>query len=144
MRLPAQDSRHRALQFNITPLIDVVFLLIIFFLIASHFVRSEISDAVNLPYASRADSDDRAAHRLTVSILADGSFSIGGIQVTQDSVLRRIARLAETANGDESPAPEVRIRADRNESFGSIRPLIEQCARYEIRSIQFAVSVNAS
>ncbi|MCA9048548.1 MAG: biopolymer transporter ExbD, partial [Planctomycetaceae bacterium] len=40
VRIPSKVSRSE-LQFNITPLIDVVFLLIIFFLVASHFARSE-------------------------------------------------------------------------------------------------------
>ncbi len=143
MRLPVQFSGQRTLRFNITPLIDVVFLLIIFFLLASHFVRSDNSDSVDLPHASRADSDQSASHRLTVTILVDGSFSIGGVKATQDIVLQRIVLLAETAAADGS-VPEVRIRADRNEHFGSIRPLIEQCARHRIHSIQFAVSIESS
>ena len=142
MRLPAQFSGRRALQFNITPLIDIVFLLIIFFLVASHFVRSDNSDVVDLPDASAANPDDRPAHRLTVTILADGSFSIAGEATTQDFILQRIARLASTVAADGNP-PEVRIRADRNEYFGSVRPLIEQCARHSIYSIQFAVTVDA-
>ena len=143
MRLPAQFSGQRTLRFNITPLIDVVFLLIIFFLLASHFVRSDNSDSVDLPHVSRADSDESSSHHLTVTILVDGSFSIGGVKATQDTILQRIALLAEAAAADSS-LPELRIRADRNEHFGSIRPLIEQCARHRIYSIQFAVSVDSS
>ena len=143
MRLPAQFSGRQALQFNITPLIDIVFLLIIFFLVASHFVRNDNSESVELPHASAANSDDSPAHRLTVTILADGSLSIGGIRTAQDLILQRIAGLAATADPDDSP-PEVRIRADRNGQFGMIRPRIEQCARHNIRSILLAVSTDAS
>jgi len=38
----------------------------------------------------------------------------------------------------------VRIRADRAGRFGMIRPLIEHCARHNIRSIQLAVSTDAT
>ena len=143
MRLPAQFSSRRALQFNITPLIDIVFLLIIFFLVASHFVRNDNSESVDLPRASAANSDDNPAYRLTVTILADGSLSIGGKRTTSETVLQRIAGLASTATADGSQ-PEVRIRADRAGRFGMIRPLIEQCARHNIRSIQLAVSTDAT
>ena len=40
MRIPVR-TQDRGFAFNITPLIDVVFLLIIFFLVASHFIRNE-------------------------------------------------------------------------------------------------------
>ncbi len=143
MRLPTHFSRRRALQFNVTPLIDIVFLLIIFFLVASHFVRNDNSEAIDLPHASTANSDDNPAHRLTVTILADGTLSIGGKRTTSDVILQRIAGLATTATADGNP-PELRIRADRNGQFGMIRPLIEQCARHNIRSIQLAVSTDAS
>ncbi len=143
MRLPVLFSSRRALQFNITPLIDIVFLLIIFFLVASHFVRNDNSKAIDLPCASAANSDDNPAHRLTVTILADGSLSIGGERTTSDAILQRIAGLATTATEDGSQ-PEVRIRADRAGRFGMIRPLIEHCARHNIRSIQLAVSTDAT
>lgn len=143
MRLPVQSSGRRALQFNITPLIDIVFLLIIFFLVASHFVRSESAESVDLPDASAADPDEDPALRLTISILADGSYSISGLAQSQDQVLQRIEGLATAAAAAGSP-PEVRIRADRGQRVALVRPLIEHCARHNIRSIQFAVSVSES
>lgn len=143
MRLPIQSSGRRALQFNITPLIDIVFLLIIFFLVASHFVRSDNAEAVDLPEASAADPDEDPALRLTISILDDGSYSISGQAHSQDQVLQRIESLAAVAAAEGS-APEVRIRADRDQRVALIRPLIEHCARHSIRSIQFAVSVSES
>ena len=82
MRRPSQFSNRRGLRFNITPLIDVVFLLIIFFLVASHFVRSENAEPVDLPTASQAVADEEPAHRLTVTIRKDGSLFIGGKPVS--------------------------------------------------------------
>ncbi len=143
MRLPAQAAARRALQFNITPLIDIVFLLIIFFLVASHFVRSDVAEEVDLPTASAADRDEEPAHRLTVTIVASGSYSISGESVSQDQVLQRIAGLAASAS-EEGSQPEVRIRADRTQLVKLVRPIIEECARQNIRSIRFAVSVEES
>ncbi|MEO2036719.1 MAG: biopolymer transporter ExbD [Planctomycetaceae bacterium] len=143
MRLPVQFSDRRALQFNITPLIDIVFLLIIFFLVASHFVRSDNSEAVELPLVPAAMTDENPAHRVTITILADGSYSIGGTRFARDIILLRISGLAANIDPDGSP-PEVRIRADRDGQFGMIRPLIEQCARHNIRSVQLAVSTDPS
>jgi biopolymer transport protein ExbD len=50
-------------------MIDVVFLLIIFFLVASYFVRSEQSRAVMLPDAAKGQSDDHMSqNRLTITV----------------------------------------------------------------------------
>ena len=122
-------------------MIDVVFLLIIFFLVASYFIRSEQSREVNLPVASKGQTDDISSpHRLTITIEPDGHLSVGGIQMTENQIFRRIEDLNEAEHVD-GKQPEVRIRSDRNAQFRSIRTLIEHCAAHDIRSIRFAVTL---
>lgn len=137
MRLPTQYNQRPPLRFNITPLIDVVFLLIIFFLVASHFVRSEQAEPVELPMATGGmDDNDEAPNRLTVTIAANGSLFVAGEPVTEQQVLDRIDLL----NIDDNAAvPEVRFRGHKDGRFGQMRRLIEHCASRNIRSIRFAV-----
>ena len=67
MRIPVR--RTSQLRFNITPLIDIVFLLIIFFLVASHFVRSELQEPIELPAAREGESEpNEIARRLVITI----------------------------------------------------------------------------
>jgi len=143
MRLPVRYSARRALQFNVTPLIDIVFLLIIFFLVASHFVRNENATAVELPSASTATSDDELAHRLTITILSDGTYSLAGEIKPKDAILQQITNLRSVADAEERE-PEVRIRADRSGRYQPIKEIIQHCARHNIQSFQFAVSVDES
>ena len=141
MRLPDSSLRRTPLRFNITPMIDVVFLLIIFFLVASYFIRSEQSREVELPVASKGQSDEISSpHRLTITIEPDGHLSVGGVQMSEKQILKRIEELHEAETSD-GKSPEVRIRSDRNARFGSIRTLIEHCAAHNIRSIRFAVTL---
>ena len=141
MRLPDASIRRMPLRFNITPMIDVVFLLIIFFLVASYFIRSDQSREVDLPFASKGQSDEISSpHRLTITIEPDGHLSIGGIQMAEKQIFKRIEELNETPTDDGKP-PEVRIRSDRNAKFAAIRKLIEHCAAHNIRSIRFAVTL---
>jgi len=143
MRLPNTLSQRTPFRFNITPMIDVVFLLIIFFLMASYFVRSEQSRPVALPDAQQGAVDDQASqNRLTITIEQDGRYSIGGRILPEATVFRRIQELTADAeeNGVKEPAPEVRIRSDRDTHFVEIRKIIEQCASHNIRSIKFAVA----
>ena len=141
MRVPDSSFRRTPLRFNITPMIDVVFLLIIFFLVASYFIRSDQSRQVDLPVASKGQSDELSSpHRLTITIEQDGHLSVGGVPTSEKQILTRIAELSQNPPADGIP-PEVRIRSDRNAKFGAIRTLIEQCAAQNIRSIRFAVTL---
>ena len=66
MKIPRQ-ARSRGLQFNITPLIDIVFLLVIFFLVATHFASSEVREPIDLPETSETDERPQPPRRLTIS-----------------------------------------------------------------------------
>lgn len=127
-------------RFNITPMIDVVFLLIIFFLVASYFIRSEQSRAVDLPTADhgKRDEDDAGKH-LTITLETDGQYSIASQICTEETIIRRLKQLS-VANQDEATPSQVRIRADRQAHFAEIRRLIELCAQNQIVSIRFAVT----
>ena len=140
MKQPVQSHRRSALTFNITPLIDVVFLLIIFFLVASHFVRSETSEAVQLPIAKNGQTDTvDQPYRLTVTIDQEGSYFIAGQPLKEGATFERISRRAtEAAAANEEP--QVRIRPDRFGIHAPFRKLYEHCGRVGIQRIQFAVS----
>lgn len=143
MRSPNQFSQRAPVRFNITPLIDVVFLLIIFFLVASHFVRNEQAEPVNLPDAELGNPDhDAAPFRLTVTVTKDGSLFIGGSRQNMESVVRQLTRLREESRTAQV-SPEIRIRSDRQATWMQIRELIETCAALDIRSIRFAVAKNS-
>ena len=124
-------------------MIDVVFLLIIFFLVASYFVRSEQSREVALPEAIGGQTDEVVSERrLTITVEADGTLSVAGLPLTSDDVIRRIDGLA--ASGDATqPDAEIRIRMDRATRFGEVRQLVENCATRNIGRIRFAVVQSA-
>ena len=81
MRLPSQNVQ-RGLQFNITPLIDVVFLLIIFFLVASHFIRNEQVEQVELPVATQGRDEEESASRVVITIATDQRLLLGSQEIS--------------------------------------------------------------
>lgn len=135
MKIPTQKRRFE-LRFNITPLIDIVFLLIIFFLTASHFVRSESLEEVDLPVATQSeDETEEGLKRLVVTITAGGTFHVGGNAVSSDEVDTMILKGIE----DFGAEFEVHIRGDRSVPFSVIEPLMLSCARAGITKIKFGV-----
>ncbi|MEX0718944.1 MAG: biopolymer transporter ExbD [Planctomycetaceae bacterium] len=134
MRLPSRAREH-GLAFNITPLIDIVFLLIIFFLAASHFARSESAEGVELPTATKGlDDDEPNARRLIVTITADHRLLVQ----SKETTMPEIEHLLIAGRANEGPF-EVRIRTDREVPYHVIEPLLLACAKNGIADVKFAV-----
>lgn len=137
MKIPV---RHRGggLKFNLTPMIDVVFNLIIFFLAASHIARSEITADVELPRASTGGPEKAdLSRRLIVTILPDGAMNVGGREFLLPQVEQLIAE--GHVEGEASEEFEVRIRTDRRVPYQHIEPLLLACARAGVTNVKFNV-----
>lgn len=135
MRIPTRDRRH-GLSFNITPLIDIVFLLIIFFLAASHLARSEAQTPINLPVATQTQDENQPPRRIVVTVTADGAMQVGPRTVDLAEIEQML--LARQLDGAE-PDLAVHIRADRSVPYRDIEPIMLACARAGITEIGFAV-----
>ncbi|MFP4559686.1 MAG: ExbD/TolR family protein [Thiohalorhabdus sp.] len=102
---------------ELTPLIDVVFLLLIFLMISTTFV-SRTGLQVQVPEAdsARANPDDE---RVEVMVTEEGDFLVDGDELEEDTDLATaLGRHAEDAKGEE--APLLVIRADRNARHGAV------------------------
>ena len=124
MRIPTRERRG-ALQFNITPMIDVVFLLIIFFLVASHFVRSEHAEAVDLAEATQEEEKNPLALPLVITIQADRSMTVRSEPVDQG----QIDQLILAGKIEQGERFEVHVRADKTVPYEVIEPIMLSAAR---------------
>ena len=85
MRLSKRRRSHVA-GMNMTPMIDIVFLLIIFFLVSSHLARQENRLPLNLPVASTHDPLDPERAPLTISVNEEAKWLVGGDVVNVDQL----------------------------------------------------------
>lgn len=82
---------HIATGINLTPLIDIVFLLLIFFMLTAHFV-SEEAISIELPesqYASEIDENKP----LTVVVSSSGKFSIGTQVIQKEELFNAVMEI---------------------------------------------------
>lgn len=133
MRAPVRSRQH-GLHVNITPLIDVVFLLVIFFLVASHFARSEPTEVVELPTATQPTEDDQP-RRLIITVQKDGTYFVNAEQVT----LEQIDSMIRDGAAEDPETYAVRIRGDRTTPYSDIEPLMLICPRYGVTQFGFHV-----
>ena len=104
---------------NMTPLIDMVFLLLIFFVVTTSFVK-EAGVTVERPVAQTAETTEKAS--LMIGLDAEGVIYIEGQSVDIRSVRARVERyLAETPEGS------VVIVADKASQTGAVISLLDAC-----------------
>ncbi len=94
---------------NLMPLIDMVFLLLIFFLVATTFAEEERDQNVNLTEAASNQSLSSTPNQLILNIQADGTTVISGKSFEPEA----LAALLDRAVQDD-PDKRVLIRADRD------------------------------
>ena len=135
MQIP-QYRTGRKYGFNMTPMIDVVFLLIIFFLVSSHLARQETQLELQLPTATSGQDDvDDAAPRLVVNVKRDGSLWLAGRPIAAEQLKARF----EALRAQEGEALEVRIRGSRDAPYSVVEPIMLACTEARIWNVTYAV-----
>ncbi len=113
---------------SLTPLIDVVFLLLIFFLVTSQFEEEERRLNIVLPSATSASPMVHRPREIVVDVDAEGAIYLRG-QPTDFAELRRLMVAAVA----ENPANQsVIIRADGETSFQPVVSVMDLCNRVGI------------
>lgn len=134
MKLPRR-GRGSELTINLTPMIDVVFLLNIFFLVASYYIRHEQVDPVELPLATQGEEEGAAASRLVITVQAGGGYLVGGQPESLEGIGQRMRELLA-----ESPqTAELRLRTDRLSEYAAVEPLLLAAADAGLTRIRFSV-----
>jgi biopolymer transport protein ExbD len=120
---------------NMTPMIDVVFLLIIFFLVSSHMAKQENMVQLDLPNASSGLNDVVDRDTLVVNVLGTGVWQIGGVQVDEPAITAQMRRSMMAA----SEPLRLKIRTDQAVPYERIEPLLELATAAGIGDIVFSV-----
>lgn len=125
--------------FNMTPMIDVVFLLIIFFLVASHFTNQENAVEVDLPKAENGNEIPQdEMNRLTLSVPQAGELFIGVKQIALEELSALLLK-EKTHRNERSEPFQLRIRAGRSVPYSEVEPILLAAAEAGIADVQFAV-----
>ncbi len=97
---------------DIAPLVDVVFLLVIFFAVSTTFLETS---GLRLELPSSSSTASREAHDLTVFLTADGTLSFGGETLDRAELEQRLGTALA-----ESELKLVVLRADRESRHGEV------------------------
>ena len=119
--------------FQIAPMIDVVFLLLCFFIASQIFSQWETEIGIVLPTSVSGDPPDRLPGEIIINIRTDGEVVVNN-QAFKDqelqNLLRRVSRLFK--------GQPVLIRADRLTAYEHVIHVLDLCREADIGNISFA------
>ena len=113
---------------SIAPLVDVVFLLLIFFLVATKFDEEESALDIQLPQATEAVPLWSEPQSLVVSINREGETYIAGKKMSP----KEMEEVLSTAWAHPVEDSSVVIRGDARAPFGSIVTVADLCRKLEL------------
>jgi biopolymer transport protein ExbD len=108
---------------NLTPLIDVVFLLLVFFLVASRLSEEDRKLDVVLPSAGSAQPMTAEPREIIVSVDQAGKFFLDAKMVSE----QELKRILERAVADNPAQQSVIIRGDRRAAFQYVVTIMDLC-----------------
>jgi biopolymer transport protein ExbD len=109
---------------NLTPMIDVVLQLLVFFLLATTFLDPERSLDVELPASDSGSAPEHNYLELVIDVQRDGSLALGGRALTSAELARELAGAAE-----RDPGALVTIRGHRAVAHQEIVRVMDACRR---------------
>lgn len=112
---------------NLTPLIDVVFQLLIFFLVATEFAREDKEIELPLPDASMAMPMNAVAATY-LNVDRDGRYLMSGRVMDPSEVELTLKRLVQT----NPVSQKVIINADKRTSFEAVVKAIDMCKKAHV------------
>lgn len=140
MKVPEYRGTGRV-AINLTPMIDVTFLLIIFFLVSSHLAKQENFLPLDLPSATSGIGDFSDRPTMTIQVPRDGTYQIGGATADLEQLRSAILNRAQ-AEGDQPI--RIRIRTDQTAPYAAISKLLKTIALTGQSDVVFSVYEGAS
>ena len=123
MKFSGRDRRRaKAPALALTSMLDVIFLLLCFFVTASVFSQWESEISISLPSASSSETPSRLPGEVILNVARDGSVTVNTKKLTLSDLGERLRKVA-----DFYPGQPVVIRADRETSYDSLVKVLDTC-----------------
>ncbi|WP_267225691.1 ExbD/TolR family protein [Dyella silvae] len=104
-------------EINVTPLVDVMLVLLIIFMITAPLMSHRIT--VDLPTANPKVSDSEPVTPMDLAVKPDGTMYLDDVEVTEAELKSKFAVAAQ-----QSPQPELQIRADKTTEYKIVKKVL--------------------
>jgi biopolymer transport protein ExbD len=117
-----RESDIENIHIDFVPMVDVLFNLLIFFLLATTIAQVEREMNIALPFAKSAGPITAALRELVINVDAQGQVILSGRKVSLDDLKQVVQQAVET-----NPEQKVVVRADRHVPYGTVVGVLDIC-----------------
>lgn len=118
---------------QLAPLIDIVFLILIFFMVTSVYGALESEVDITLPTADSAIHTERNRGEIFINLRQDGAIVVNNQEHTLPELQELLDRVAELF-----PGGAVIIRGDQSAMLGRAIEVLDCCRKADIQNVSFA------
>lgn len=128
-----QKSQLEPAGMQLAPMIDIVFLLLIFFIVTWQFSRSETEMKISVPSSQEGADPKRVLGEIIVNVRANGEVVVEGQVMSQAQLKQKLSAIAKQHQNQP-----VRLRGDSKAEYQTIVEVIDTCQKAGIWNISFA------
>lgn len=127
------DNRSKAPVLAMTSMLDVIFLLLCFFVTVSVFSQWESEISIKLPNAKTSQEPERLPGEIIVNLTREGKVRVNGGDMPLGELKLRLAKISKFY-----PGQPVIIRADREVKYESLVEVIDTCREADVWNFSLA------
>ncbi len=128
-----ENSEAKGAEMQLAPMIDVVFLLLVFFIVSWNFAKFEAEVNVSVPETEETDSPQQAQGEIVIGVTEDGTVRVNNQLMGQDELYFRLERIATLF-----PKQPVILRAEERTDYVHVMNVLDTCQKAGIWNVAFA------
>jgi biopolymer transport protein ExbD len=122
-----------AVAMQLAPMIDILMLLLCFFIVSWQYSKSETELNVSVPTAQEGAEPERVRGEIIINVLSDGTIKVEGLSLDRQQLFDKLSAIAKQFKNQP-----VRIRGDGGVAYQRIVEVIDTCQKAGIWNISFA------
>ena len=128
---PKRREKNTEVDFQMAPMIDMVFLLLVFFMCVSSLSQAENNIKINLPESAFSNTEEKKAQALTISLMK-------GVYLGKTPISFQELRNAFEKQTTINKHSTICIRAGKEVEYASIKKILKLCEKFNFSDILYS------
>jgi len=126
-------------EMQLAPMIDVVFLLLIYFVVSWNFAKFEAEVNISVPKSEDSNPSEPPPGEIVIAVAPDGRVQVNRQTMTREQLYEKLSRVASLF-----PGQAIILRGDEEAEFTHVMAVLDTCQKAGIWNVAFAADPSGS